>query len=121
MLKIILVLFAYVYLQACESNCVVCHPSLVKKDGKMDSNHAVLTTCVKCHTKKSLEKVDMGLKSCGEDCWKCHDIKKVSQVDIKEHKSLNKCIKCHTSRGKDIFKFDDAKDTSGKNLIDIIN
>ena len=109
-----------VFLYACESDCIKCHPKLVGKNGAMDSNHKILTTCIKCHTKKSMEKVNMGITSCGEDCWKCHDIKKVSKINIKEHKSLNKCIKCHLSKDKNIFHFEKDNKFQNENLINII-
>jgi len=107
---------------ACESNCVACHPKLIQKNGKMDNNHKILRTCIKCHTKKQMKKVNMGITSCGEDCWKCHDIKKVSKINIKEHKALNNCIKCH-KKNKKIFNFDgNGKNIADhKNLIDILN
>ncbi len=121
--KIIFIIFLFsgIGIYACEGNCVACHPKLIKKNGKMDKNHEILTTCKKCHTKKSLSKVNMGATSCGQDCWQCHDMKKVAKTNIKEHKVLNTCIKCHTAKDKNIFKFDNSKQYSGKNLIDIIN
>ena len=123
MKRVVFLLFVMflVVLYACESNCVACHPKLIKKNGQMDSDHKILTTCIKCHTKKSMQKVDMGVTSCGEDCWKCHNIKKVAKVNIKEHKALNKCIKCHTKNIKNIFDFDDKKSIDHQNLIDILN
>lgn len=123
MTKICIILISLVIaLYACESNCIACHPKLIEKNGRMDNNHKILRTCIKCHTKKQMKKVNMGITSCGEDCWKCHDIKKVAKANIKEHKALNKCIKCHTNNKK-VFNFDNDKKngTDHKNLVDILN
>jgi len=90
------------YLHACEGDCVVCHPKLVKEDGKLDKDHAVLVTCKTCHTQEEMEKIDMG-SGCGKDCWDCHDIKKVTASNVKEHKGLQKCIDCHITLNKNMF------------------
>ncbi len=111
MLKLLGVLFFisfvfYIELSACEGDCLSCHPKLLDKNGKMDTNHQILSKCKNCHTKKSLSKIDMGTDSCGQDCWQCHDIKKVQKTGIEEHKHLDKCIKCHISidKNREIFK-----------------
>jgi len=88
--------------QACEGDCVVCHPNLVKEDGKLDKEHEVLVTCKTCHTQEDMEKIDMG-SGCGQDCWDCHDIKKVTASKVKEHNGLQKCIDCHVTIDKTIL------------------
>jgi hypothetical protein len=89
-------------LNACEGDCVVCHPKLVKEDGKLDKDHAILVTCKTCHTQEEMEKIDMG-SGCGQDCWDCHDIKKVTASNVAEHKGLQKCIDCHVTIDKSMF------------------
>lgn len=88
--------------QACEGDCVVCHPNLVKENGKMDKDHAVLVTCKTCHTQEEMEKIDMG-SGCGQDCWDCHDIKKVTASKVKQHNGLQACIDCHLTINKDML------------------
>jgi len=88
--------------EACEGDCVVCHPNLVKEDGKLDKDHAVLVTCKTCHTQEEMEKIDMG-SGCGQDCWDCHDIKKVTASKVKEHNGLQTCIDCHVTIDKNMF------------------
>jgi len=78
---------------ACDGDCMKCHPTLLKH-GKLDSNHKILQSCVKCHKLKNNDLLRMG-SACGEDCWECHSIKKVMTVPIREHLALNKCIACH--------------------------
>jgi hypothetical protein len=74
---------------ACGSNCYLCHrvPN--------DSDHKVIKSCVKCHSKHS----DKGLGSCGQDCFQCHDYRKVMKLS-KEHRVLKKCVSCHTKLKK---------------------
>jgi hypothetical protein len=88
--------------QACEGDCVVCHPNLVKENGKLDKDHEILVTCKTCHTQEEMEKIDMG-SGCGQDCWDCHDIKKVTASKVKEHNGLQTCIDCHLTIDKNIF------------------
>lgn len=88
--------------EACEGDCVVCHPNLVKENGKMDKDHAVLVTCKTCHTQEEMEKIDMG-SGCGQDCWDCHDIKKVTASKVKEHNGLQACIDCHVTIDKNML------------------
>ena len=88
--------------QACEGDCVVCHPNLVKENGKLDKDHAILVTCKTCHTQEEMEKIDMG-SGCGQDCWDCHDIKKVTASKVKEHNGLQTCIDCHVTIDKNMF------------------
>jgi hypothetical protein len=117
------ILFIFVVnLFACSGDCVACHPKLIKKDGKMDKNHAILNKCKRCHqdgTKiemidrkssppkfkivkvESLE--DSTHTECGSDCWQCHDIKKVSSINIAEHKVLKGCIACHVRLDKNLL------------------
>jgi len=106
MKKIILFVFAVALfnttLNACEGDCVVCHPKLVQADGKLDKDHAVLVSCKTCHTQEEMEKIDMG-NGCGQDCWDCHDIKKVTASNVKEHRGLQKCIDCHITLNKNMF------------------
>ena len=85
--------------EACEGDCVVCHPNLVQEDGKLDKEHEILLTCKVCHTQEEMEKIDMG-SGCGQDCWDCHDIKKVTASKVKEHNGLQKCIDCHVTIDK---------------------
>ena len=89
-------------LNACEGDCVVCHPKLVQENGKLDKDHEVLITCKTCHTQEEMEKIDMG-SGCGQDCWDCHDIKKVTASNVKEHRGLQKCIDCHITLNKNMF------------------
>ena len=88
--------------QACEGDCVMCHPKLVDEKGKMDKDHEVLVSCKTCHTQEDMEKIDMG-SGCGQDCWDCHDIKKVTASKVKEHNGLQKCIDCHVTLDKNMF------------------
>jgi len=89
-------------LYACEGDCVLCHPKLVKEDGKLDKDHAVLTTCKTCHTQEEMAKIDMG-SGCGQDCWECHDIQKVTRSHVPQHQGLQKCIDCHVTLDKNLF------------------
>ena len=89
-------------LNACEGDCVLCHPKLVQKDGKLDKDHEILVTCKTCHTQEEMEKIDMG-SGCGQDCWDCHDIKKVTASKVKEHNGLQTCIDCHVTLDKNMF------------------
>ncbi len=101
-LLFVVFLFMLSPLSACEGDCVLCHPKLVKEDGKLDKEHAILTTCKTCHTQEEMEKIDMG-GGCGQDCWECHDIKKVTQSHIPQHQGLQKCIDCHLTLDKNLF------------------
>jgi len=100
---------------ACDANCVTCHPNLLK-DGEMDSNHAILNRCKKCHTKQE-DSEDHG--ACGQDCWSCHDISKVDMINVPEHKVLPSCIKCHQNINKSFFDVSGGTKNSGM-LIDSI-
>ena len=97
-----LVFVSYSSLQACEGDCVLCHPKLVDAQGKMDKDHEILITCKTCHTQEEMEKIDMG-SGCGQDCWDCHDIKKVTASKVKEHNGLQTCIDCHLTLDKNMF------------------
>jgi hypothetical protein len=102
---IVLVISLFIFnmsLNACEGDCVVCHPKLVQEDGKLDKDHEVLITCKTCHTQEEMEKIDMG-SGCGQDCWDCHDIKKVTASNVAEHRGLQKCIDCHITLNKNMF------------------
>jgi hypothetical protein len=102
---IVLVISLFIFnmsLNACEGDCVVCHPKLVQEDGKLDKDHEVLITCKTCHTQEEIEKIDMG-SGCGQDCWDCHDIKKVTASNVAEHRGLQKCIDCHITLNKNMF------------------
>ena len=90
------------YTQACEGDCVVCHPNLVQENGKLDKDHAILVTCKTCHTQEEMEKIDMG-SGCGQDCWDCHDIKKVTASNVEQHKGLQACIDCHVTIDKSML------------------
>lgn len=117
------------FASACSGDCVVCHPKLIKKNGKMDADHQILTQCKNCHIDGTkIEIIDKNASEitlsnirivkykednlsantshteCGDDCWKCHDITKVSRVKIKEHAVLKKCIECHVSIDKNLLK-----------------
>lgn len=98
-----LLMFFNTLIFACDANCVVCHPKLVNKNGKMDNNHKILRNCVKCHT-KNLDEKDHD--SCGADCWSCHKIENVKPANIKEHQAIKKCIACHASLDKKLFKIE---------------
>ena len=128
----VLILFSLLVIKlgACSGDCVACHPSLIKKDGKMDQDHKILEKCKLCHidgTKikmfdtNSSEHNKTGFEivklketnsskekhtECGSDCWQCHDIKKVSKIDISEHKVLGKCIDCHVKIDKSVMNGD---------------
>ena len=95
-------IFTFSSLNACEGDCVVCHPKLVKEDGKLDKDHSILVTCKTCHTQEEMEKINMG-NGCGQDCWDCHDIKKVTASNVAEHRGLQKCIDCHITIDKSMF------------------
>ena len=102
LLFVIAFTFSTVNLQACEGDCVVCHPKLVQENGKLDKDHEILITCKTCHTQEEMEKIDMG-NGCGQDCWDCHDIKKVTASNVPEHQGLQKCIDCHVTIDKSLF------------------
>ena len=102
LLAIAILFISNISLSACEGDCVMCHPKLIKKDGKMDKDHAILVTCKTCHTQEEMEKIDMG-SGCGQDCWDCHDIKKVTASKVKQHNNLQKCIDCHVTLDKNMF------------------
>ncbi len=89
---------------ACDGNCVKCHPTLIK-NGHLDKNHAILSTCMNCHKVDTDDLAKMGA-ICGQDCWQCHDVKKVMKIPNKAHLSLNKCIDCHTKLDKKNNIFD---------------
>ena len=121
MKKILLFLFTLFILninaQACEGDCVVCHPNLVKEDGKLDKDHAILVSCKTCHTQADMEKIDMG-SGCGQDCWDCHDIKKVTASNVEEHRGLQKCIDCHLTIDKSMLSGVSAPAFSGLPSLD---
>ncbi len=98
---LLVIIFLNISLFACEGDCMACHPGLLK-DGKLDKKHQVLKTCVTCHTKEQMSKIDMG-GGCGQDCWECHDVKKVAASGIKEHAGLEQCITCHVKLKKEGF------------------
>jgi len=83
---------------ACDGDCIKCHPKLLK-NGKLDNNHKILKSCMKCHVVNSQDLKKMG-SVCGEDCWQCHDVSKVTAIPNRAHKSLNKCIACHKKLDK---------------------
>jgi len=102
-LLFIVTLFIFnIYAQACEGDCVVCHPNLVKEDGKLDKEHEILVSCKVCHTQEEMEKIDMG-SGCGQDCWDCHDINKVTASNVEQHRGLQKCIDCHLTIDKSML------------------
>ncbi len=105
-------IFAKLTLFACEGDCISCHPGLLK-DGKFDKEHQVLETCVTCHTKEQMSRIDMG-GGCGQDCWECHDVDKVSKSGVKEHEGLDRCIKCHLKIQKKSLIFNDTIKEIGK-------
>lgn len=121
MSKIFLLLFFIaITLLACEGDCLKCHPTLAK-NGVIDANHQILTTCKNCHksTPKDFEK--MGA-ACGQDCWECHSVQKVMAIKIKQHEVLNDCIACHKSLNKDqnLFQIGNngfVKDSFLKNIV----
>lgn len=81
----------------------MCHPKLVKEEGKLDKEHAVLTSCKTCrHTQEEMAKINMGA-GCGQDCWECHDITKVTASQVPEHQGLNRCIECHLTINKNLL------------------
>ncbi len=102
LLAIAILFISNINLSACEGDCVMCHPKLIKKNGKMDKDHAILVSCKVCHTQEEMEKIDMG-SGCGQDCWDCHDIKKVTASKVKQHNGLQKCIDCHLTLDKNMF------------------
>jgi formate-dependent nitrite reductase cytochrome c552 subunit len=123
MKKIVLVVLVLLgvntYLGACEGDCVVCHPKLVKEDGKLDKDHAILVTCKTCHTQEEMEKIDMG-SGCGQDCWDCHDIKKVTASGVPQHKNLQTCIDCHVTIDKSMFGGDSVSAFSQMPTLDTL-
>ncbi len=102
LLAIVILFISNISVSACEGDCVMCHPKLIKENGKMDKDHAVLVSCKVCHTQEKMEKIDMG-SGCGQDCWDCHDIKKVTASKVKQHNGLQKCIDCHVTLDKNMF------------------
>ncbi len=102
LLAIIILFISNISVSACEGDCVMCHPKLIKENGKMDKDHAILVSCKVCHTQEKMEKIDMG-SGCGQDCWDCHDIKKVTASKVKQHNGLQKCIDCHVTLDKNMF------------------
>jgi len=105
MKKLLLIVTFFIfnmYAQACEGDCVVCHPNLVKEDGKLDKDHEILVSCKVCHTQDEMEKIDMG-SGCGQDCWDCHDIKKVTASNVEQHRGLQQCIDCHLTIDKSML------------------
>ncbi len=109
---ILLLFFIKLSLFACEGDCISCHPGLLK-NGKFDKEHEVLKSCVTCHTKEQMSKIDMGA-GCGQDCWECHDVKKVSTSGVKEHEGLDRCIECHLKIRKNSLIFNSPLDGVGK-------
>ena len=102
LLAIVILFISNISVSACEGDCVMCHPKLIKENGKMDKDHAILVSCKVCHTQEKMEKIDMG-SGCGQDCWDCHDIKKVTASKVKQHNGLQKCIDCHVTLDKNMF------------------
>lgn len=109
MLKLLTILLASnIVLFACDANCVVCHPKLIKS-GKLDENHKILGRCTNCHTAKENEQAH---GACGADCWQCHSIDEVNKIDIPEHKALPQCIKCHVSLDRSLLKIEGQSEDS---------
>lgn len=109
MLKfLILLITSNIILFACDANCVVCHPVLVK-NGELDKNHKILGRCTNCHTAKENEQAH---SECGADCWQCHSVDEVNKIDIPEHKALPRCIKCHVSLDKNLLKIEGQSESS---------
>ena len=102
LLAISILFISNMSVSACEGDCVMCHPKLIKENGKMDEDHAILVSCKTCHTQEDMAKIDMG-SGCGQDCWDCHDIKKVTASKVKQHNGLQKCIDCHVTLDKNMF------------------
>ncbi len=95
-MKVILFFLIFnIFAFACSGDCASCHPAIVKKDGTLTKGHEKLAICKTCHTPKSLENIDMGTQSCGQDCWQCHSMKKVVNSGIKPHEVLAGCEQCH--------------------------
>jgi hypothetical protein len=101
-------------LLACDADCVVCHPTLIK-NGSFDEDHKILKKCTRCHTAKDNDKTH---DTCGADCWQCHDINKVGSLDISEHRALPGCIKCHESIDKNFFGVSSDKHAADTMLLD---
>ncbi|PID47180.1 MAG: hypothetical protein CR967_05360 [Proteobacteria bacterium] len=89
---------------ACSGDCVSCHSKLLDKNGKMTTGHEKLVSCKSCHNEKSMENINMGEASCGQDCWECHSMKKVSQSGVKAHEILAECEQCHKNPSKTLIK-----------------
>ncbi|WP_024953625.1 hypothetical protein [Sulfurospirillum arcachonense] len=88
-------------LLSCSGDCMKCHPNLVK-DGSLDKDHMILTSCKECHTIENGDLEKMG-SLCGQDCWDCHSVEKTKQVQNEAHYALDRCIKCHSKLNKDDF------------------
>ena len=80
-----------VWVYACSGDCLNCHPGLIKESGTYDKDHAVLRTCIRCHSSHQSGNANQ----CGADCWECHNAKELSRSDVKEHQALEACTACH--------------------------
>ena len=87
---------------ACEGDCMVCHPGLEKMKGKEASEHRVLRSCKNCHKKPMKE--SNATAECGRDCWECHDIRRVQSLGVKAHEGLGRCIECHVTLDRDLLR-----------------
>ncbi len=104
-MKIILAILMFTtFLFACSGDCLSCHPKLANQNEQLTKAHEKLDTCKKCHSAKSLENVDMGQASCGQDCWECHSMKKVSNSNVKQHGVLATCNECHKNPIQNFMK-----------------
>ena len=96
MIKKILVFFTFcIYSYACSGNCMACHPVL--KESIKEKHHAVLTSCISCHTKTPAT-----MTQCGGDCFACHSQNKLIDSNRIEHQNLSTCKSCHINK-EDLF------------------
>ena len=84
-----------IYAYACSGNCMACHPILEKSI--KEKNHAILTTCISCHTK-----TPSTMTQCGGDCFSCHSQNKLIDSNRIEHQNLSNCKSCHINK-EDLF------------------
>lgn len=110
MKSIFLVLFLSIFSYACSGNCMACHPVLEKSI--KEKHHAILTTCIACHTK-----IPEGMTECGGDCFACHSQNTLTKSNKIEHQNLAGCKECHVNK-EDLFNYQTINDKS--NLMNLL-
>lgn len=99
-------------LYSCSGDCMACHPILKQSIDK--PHHAMLNSCIKCHTK-----LPEAMASCGGDCFACHSQNKLIQSsNIQEHSKLESCKQCHINK-EDLFNYPTINNST--NLMNLLN